>query len=42
MFGPLLDTWLGGLVERAVIDQKPAPVKSLEEAAAVLRGPQPA
>lgn len=42
MFGPLLDTWLGGLVERAVIDQKPAPVKTLEEAAAVLRGPQPA
>ena len=40
MFGPLLDTWLGGLVERAVIDQKP--VKNLEEAAAVLRGPQPA
>ena len=40
MFGPMLDTWLGGLVERAVIDQKP--VKNLEEAAAVLRGPQPA
>ncbi len=39
MFGPLLDTWLGGLVERAVIDQKP--VKNLEEAAAVLRGPVP-
>lgn len=40
MFGPMLDTWLGGLVERAVIDQKP--VKNLEEAAAVLRGPVPA
>ena len=40
MFGPMLDTWLGGLVERAVVEQKP--VKTLEEAAAVLRGPQPA
>ena len=40
MFGPMLDTWLGGLVERAVTEQKP--VKTLEEAAAVLRGPQPA
>lgn len=41
MFGPMLDTWLGGLVERAVVEQK-QPVKTLEEAAAVLRGPQPA
>lgn len=40
LFGPMLDTWLAGLVERAVVDQKP--VKTLEEAAAVLRGPQPA
>lgn len=40
LFGPMLDTWLGGLVERAVVEQKP--VKTLEEAAAVLRGPQPA
>lgn len=41
LFGPMLDTWLGGLVERAVVEQK-QPVKTLEEAAAVLRGPQPA
>lgn len=40
MFGPMLDTWLGGLVERAVTEQK-QPVKTLEEAAAVLRGPVP-
>ena len=40
VFGPMLDTWLGGLVERAVAAQKP-PVTTLEEAAAVLRGPQP-
>jgi hypothetical protein len=40
LFGPMLDTWLGGLVERAVTEQKP--VKTLEEAAATLRGPQPA
>lgn len=39
LFGPMLDTWLGGLVERAVVEQKP--VKTLEEAAAVLRGPVP-
>ncbi len=42
MFGPMLDTWLGGLVERAVVDQKPPPVTTLEQAAAVLRGPNPA
>jgi hypothetical protein len=41
MFGPMLDTWLGGLVERAVTEQKP-PVTTLEQAAAVLRGPVPA
>ena len=40
VFGLMLDTWLGGLVERAVAAQKP-PVTTLEEAAAVLRGPQP-
>jgi len=41
LFGPMLDTWLGGLVERAVVDQKP--VKTLEQAAeAFRRGPQPA
>lgn len=34
LFGPMLDTWLGGLVERAVQEQKP---KTLEEAAAILR-----
>lgn len=38
IFGPMLDTWLGGLVERAVAAQKP-PVTTLEQAAAVLRGP---
>lgn len=42
VFGPMLDTWLGGLIERAVTAQKPPPVTTLEEAAAVLRGPQPA
>lgn len=41
VFGPMLDTWLGGLIERAVSAQKPPPVTTLEEAAAVLRGPQP-
>lgn len=41
LFGPMLDTWLGGLVERAVVDQKP--VQTLEQAAeAFRRGPQPA
>lgn len=40
LFGPMLDTWLGGLIERSVSAQKP--VTTLEEAAAVLRGPQPA
>lgn len=41
LFGPMLDTWLGGLVERAVVDQKP--VKTLEQAAeSFRRGPQPA
>jgi hypothetical protein len=34
LFGPMLDTWLGGLVERAVQEQKP---RTLEEAAAILR-----
>lgn len=42
LFGPMLDTWLGGLVERAVVEQKPPPVTTLEQAAAVLRGPNPA
>lgn len=41
VFGPMLDTWLGGLIERAVSAQKPPAVTTLEEAAAVLRGPQP-
>ena len=42
VFGPMLDTWLGGLVERAVSAQKPPAVTTLEQAAAVLRqGPQP-
>jgi len=41
LFGPMLDTWLGGLVERAVVEQKP--VKTLEEAAESFRkGPVPA
>lgn len=41
LFGPMLDTWLGGLVERAVVDQKP--VKTLEQAAESFRkGPVPA
>lgn len=40
LFGPFLDTWLGGLIERSVQQQKP--VTTLEEAAVVLRGPQPA
>lgn len=40
LFGPFLDTWLKGLIERSVSAQKP--VTTLEEAAAVLRGPQPA
>lgn len=39
LFGPFLDTWLKGLVERSVTAQKP--VTTLEEAAAVLRGPVP-
>jgi len=39
LFGPFLDTWLKGLIERSVSAQKP--VTTLEEAAAVLRGPVP-
>lgn len=42
VFGPMLDTWMGGLIERAVSAQKPPPVTTLAEAAEVFRkGPQP-
>lgn len=40
LMGPFLDTFLSGLIERA--NAAPKPVTTLEQAAAVLRGPQPA